>query len=297
MSYLAQPLSKKFTLADLRNARVTGRRVPMLTCYDFTTARIMQEAGVPMLLVGDSAANVILGHATTIPVSLEFMTEITAAVRRGAPEALLVADLPFGSYGGSVERGFESSIKLMKNTGADLIKIETAEGHLPLVRQLADAGVGVMAHIGLRPQSVNVIGGFRAQGRASDDAVEIVSLSVRMQQAGAVSILLEAVPVEVAAAVVEETTVPVIGCGAGPACHGHVVVTHDILGLTARRPKFAPKLGDVAAPTLAALCAYVRQVQEGSYPADEHNYSMPSEERRKFLQCERPSEVQESGPW
>ena len=297
MSYLAQPLPKKFTLADLRNARLDGRRVPMLTCYDYTTAKLMHDAGVPILLVGDSAANVILGHSTTIPVSLEFMTEITAAVRRGAPDCLLIADLPFGSYGGSVERGFESSIKLMKNTGADLIKIETAEGHLPLVRQLADAGVGVMAHLGLRPQSVGVLGGFRAQGRASDDAVEIVSLAVRMQQAGAVALLLEAVPVEVAAAVVEETNVPVIGCGGGPACHGHVVVTHDILGLTPRRPKFAPLLGDVATPIAEALTIYVQQVRDGVYPADEHNYSMPADERRKFLRSERPSEVNESGPW
>jgi 3-methyl-2-oxobutanoate hydroxymethyltransferase len=259
----------------------------------------MQEAGVPVILVGDSAANVILGHPTTLPVSLEFMSEITAAVRRGAPMALLVADLPFGSYGGSVERGFESSIRLMKQTGADLIKIETAEGHLPLVRQLADAGVGVMAHMGLRPQSVGVVGGFRAQGRTADDALEIVSLAIRMQQAGAVAILLEAVPPEVAAKVVEETNLPVIGCGAGPACHGHVVVTHDILNLTTHRPKFAPLLGDVKTPLLAALGEYVKQVQEGTYPAAEHNYNMSAEEKRKFsISSDRQrSTYHESGPW
>ncbi|HEV7298648.1 MAG TPA: 3-methyl-2-oxobutanoate hydroxymethyltransferase [Tepidisphaeraceae bacterium] len=293
------PLTAKFTLADLRNARVSGRRVPMLTCYDYTTARLMHDAGVPFILVGDSAANVILGHSTTLPVSLEFMSEITAAVRRGAPQALLVADLPFGSYGGSVERGFESSIRLMKQTGADLIKIETAEGHLPLVRQLADAGVGVIAHMGLRPQSVGVVGGFRAQGKTADDAMEIVSLAIRMQQAGAVAILLEAVPPEVAEKVVEETNVPVIGCGAGPACHGHVVVTHDILGLTPHRPKFAPLLGDVATPMRAALAAYVEQVQGGAYPAAEHNYNMTADEKRKFLTSSQreASTYHESGPW
>jgi 3-methyl-2-oxobutanoate hydroxymethyltransferase len=187
----------------------------------------------------------------------------------------------------------------MKQTGADLIKIETAEGHLPLVRQLADAGVGVMAHMGLRPQSVGVVGGFRAQGRTADDALEIVSLAIRMQQAGAVAILLEAVPPEVGAAVVAETNLPVIGCGAGPACHGHVVVTHDILGLTSHRPKFAPLLGDVATPTSAALAAYVTQIETGAYPAAEHNYSMSADEKRKFSRSSdrERSTYHESGPW
>jgi 3-methyl-2-oxobutanoate hydroxymethyltransferase len=295
---MPQSLTTKFTLADLRNARRTGRRVPMLTCYDFTTARLMQQAGVPLILVGDSAANVVLGHTTTLPVSLEFMIDITAAVRRGAPLALLVADLPFGAYGGSVERGFESSIKLMKQTGADLIKIETADSHLALVKQLSDAGVGVIAHMGLRPQSVGVVGGFRAQGRTADDAIEIVSLAIRMQQAGAAGILLEAVPPEVSAAVVAETNLPVIGCGAGPACHGHVVVTHDILGLSAHRPRFAPLIADLSVPLVQAMEEYARRIESGEYPADEHNYPMPADERRKFSASSRQSRTYGgSGPW
>ncbi len=284
---MSQPLTAKFTLNDLRNARVSGRRVPMLTCYDYTTAKLMSGAGVPMILVGDSAANVILGHPTTLPVSLEFMAEITAAVRRGAPHALLVADLPFGTYGGSLDKGFDAAAKLMKTTGADLVKIETAEGHLPLVKSLADAGVGVMAHMGLRPQSVNVLGGYRSQGRTAEEAIEIVSLAVRMQRAGAVALLLEAVPADVAAAVVAETNIPVIGCGAGPACHGHVVVMHDILGLSDHRPRFAPLFGDAAGPMRDAFSSYVRQIAEGLYPADEHNYSMSVDERRKFLASEK----------
>jgi 3-methyl-2-oxobutanoate hydroxymethyltransferase len=295
---MPQPLTTKFTLGDLRKARLTGRRVAMLTCYDFTTAGLMQEAGVPLILVGDSAANVILGHPTTLPVSLEFMIDITAAVRRGAPLAQLVADLPFGAYGGSVDRGFESSIKLMKQTGADLIKIETTEGHLALVKQLADAGVGVIAHMGLRPQSVGVVGGFRAQGRSADDALEIVSLAIRMQQAGAAGILLEAVPPEVSAAVVAETDLPVIGCGAGPACHGHVVVLQDILGLSTRRPKFAPLIADLSVPLREAMGEYARRIETGEYPADEHNYSMPADERQKFSATSRQSRTFDgSGPW
>jgi 3-methyl-2-oxobutanoate hydroxymethyltransferase len=283
---MSQPLTAKFTLSDLRNARVSGRRVAMLTCYDYTTAGLMHEAGVPMILVGDSAANVILGHPTTLPVSLEFMSEITAAVRRGAPMALLVADMPFGSYGGSLDRGFDAAVHLMKQTGADLIKVETAEGHLPLVKALSEAGVGVMAHLGLRPQSVNVVGGYRSHGRTAEDAVEIVSMAVRMQRAGAVAILLEAVPPEVSAAVVAETGLPVIGCGAGPACHGHVVVMHDMLGLSSHRPRFAPLLGDLAGPMRDAFADYIRQINEGLYPASEHNYSMSPDEAQKFSTSE-----------
>lgn len=287
MSVMLSPLPTKFTLSDLRNARLSGKHIAMLTCYDYSTARLMNDVGVPMILVGDSAANVILGHPTTLPVSLDFMVEITAAVRRGAPNALLVADMPFGTYGGSLDKGFEAAVRLMKQTGADLVKVETAEGHLPLVKALADAGVGVMPHLGLRPQSVNVVGGYRSQGRTADDAVEIVSLAVRMQQAGAVALLLEAVPPEVSAAVVAETNLPVIGCGAGPACHGHVVVMHDLLGFSDHRPRFAPLLADIASPMRDAFSDYVRQIAEGLYPAAEHNYSMSADERRKFLASDK----------
>src|SRR5687768_17617026 len=166
------PLSRKVTIGDLRAARRSGERVPMLTCYDYSTARLMQEAGVPTLLVGDSAANVILGHPSTLPVSLSFMVEITAAVRRGAPLALVVADMPFGSYQGSVARGTRNVFRMVKRTGCDCVKLETGESQLPLVRELTDAGVAVIAHLGLRPQSVGLIGGFRYQGRTAAEAQE-----------------------------------------------------------------------------------------------------------------------------
>jgi 3-methyl-2-oxobutanoate hydroxymethyltransferase len=273
----------KFTMSDLRAARASGRKVAMLTCYDYTTATLMNAAGVRVLLVGDSAGNVILGHPSTIPVPLSFMTQITAAVRRGAPSALLVADMPFGSYGDSTARGVRNVMRLVKRTGCDCVKIEVGPSHVKLIRRLADAGVAVMAHLGLRPQAVGVLGGYRAQGRTAEAAAEIVTAARAMESAGAASILLEAVPAEVAEAVVAETGVPVIGCGAGPACHGHVVVTHDLVGLTAARPKFAPLLGDVAAPLTAAFLEYVRQIESGQYPAPEHGYRMPAEERNRFL--------------
>ncbi|HEY7086612.1 MAG TPA: 3-methyl-2-oxobutanoate hydroxymethyltransferase [Tepidisphaeraceae bacterium] len=280
---MIRPLSKKFTLSDLRSARQSGAKVPVLTCYDYTTARVMQEAGVPALLVGDSAANVILGHPTTLPVPLSFMIEITAAVRRGAPLALVMADMPFGSYSGDVNLGVRTVCRMMKLSGCDCVKMEVAPGHADLVRQLADVGVAVVAHLGLRPQSVNVMGGYKYQGRTAEEARAIVSLAVQMERAGAAALLLEAVPPEVSARVVERTKVPVIGCGAGPVCHGSVIVTHDGIGLSQHRPRFAPHLGDIGASLKEAFAKYVDQVSAGRYPAGEHQYEMLAEERTKFL--------------
>jgi 3-methyl-2-oxobutanoate hydroxymethyltransferase len=280
---MLRPLTKKFTLSDLRAARETGAKVPMLTCYDYTTARLMQESGVPMLLVGDSAANVILGHTTTLPVPLSFMIEITAAVRRGAPLALVVADMPFGSYGGDVSLNLRTVCRMVKLSGCDCVKLEVGAGHVELVRQLADVGVAVMAHLGLRPQSVNVIGGYKFQGRTADEARAIVSQATQLERAGAAALLLEAVPPEVSARVVERTRIPVIGCGAGPACHGSVIVIHDGIGLSAHRPRFAPTLGDVGAAMKESFANYVEQVSSGRYPAAEHQYEMPAEQRARFL--------------
>jgi 3-methyl-2-oxobutanoate hydroxymethyltransferase len=282
MPMMGRALEKRFTFDDLRAARVAGHRVPMLTCYDFSTARLMQEAGVPALLVGDSAANVILGHDSTVPVSLSFMIELTAAVRRGAPLALVVADMPFGSYQASVEEGARSVMRMVKRSGCDCVKLEVGPGQLELVRRLGDAGVPTMAHLGLLPQTAALGGGYRFQGRTAEQAREIVDLAVEMERAGAVAILLEAVPPEVGAAVVERTGVPVIGCGAGPACHGHVVVTHDAIGLSGRRPKFVPALEDLAEPMRQRFGEYVRRVTAGEYPAAEHCYVMPQEERERF---------------
>lgn len=280
---MATPLQTKFTLNDLRAARQSGAKIPMLTCYDYSTARLMHEAGVPMLLMGDSAASVVLGHPSTVPVRLNFMIELTAAVRRGAPLAMLVGDMPFGSYQASDAQGVRNVARLLKLSGCDCIKLEVALSHETLVKRLADAGVAVMAHVGLRPQSVGLMGGYRSQGRTASSADLIVETAQRMQQAGAASLLIEAVPAEVTAAVVAATAIPVIGCGAGPACHGFVVVTHDMLGLTPSRPKFAPLLQDVSVPMKAAFGEFMKQVASGQYPAAEHMYQMPMDEKQRFL--------------
>ncbi|HEY8666009.1 MAG TPA: 3-methyl-2-oxobutanoate hydroxymethyltransferase [Tepidisphaeraceae bacterium] len=279
---MPQPLTRKISLTDLRSARTSGSKIAMLTCYDYTTATLMQRAGVPALLVGDSAANVILGHDSTLPVSLDFMIAITAAVRRGAPLAFLVGDMPFGSYQASTEQGVLNVFRMVKESGCDCVKLEVADAHAGLITRLADAGVAVMAHIGLRPQAVGVLGGYRFQGRTADEAEEVVKLAEQMQAAGASAILLEAVPPEVAKAVVERVTLPVIGCGAGPDCDGHVVVTHDMLGLTPRAPRFVPRIADMAPPLLAAFAAYAESVASGQYPQPVHAYEMPAEEKLKF---------------
>ena len=276
-------LSKKVTIADLRALRQSRQKMAMLTCYDYTTARMMHEAGVPAILVGDSAASVILGYDTTLPVSLDFMIEITAAVRRGAPKALLVGDLPFGSYHESIAQGVRSVVEMVKRTGCDAVKLEVSQNTSELVRTLADAGVAVIAHIGLKPQAVGVLGGYRFQGRTAKEAQEIVALALHMQGAGAAAILIEAVPPEVANEVVEKTYIPVIGCGAGPSCHSSVIVTQDGLSLTPFRPRFVPMLADHATPLKAAFADYVEAVAAGRYPAAEHDYVMPPAEKQQFL--------------
>jgi 3-methyl-2-oxobutanoate hydroxymethyltransferase len=246
----------------------------MLTCYDYTTATHMRAAGVPMLLVGDSAASVILGYPTTLPVSLSFLIELTAAVRRGHPEAFLVADMPFGSYHASTAQGVKNVVKMVQQGHPDAVKLEVSDAHLPVIRRCTDAGVAVIAHIGLRPQAIGVMGGYKTQGRTESAQDDMVELAVKCQEAGAVAILIEAVPSETAGRVVDATGIPIIGCGAGPRCHGHVVVTHDLLGLSSHRPKFVPSEPDLATPMQKVFTDWVKSVASGKYPAPEHEYSM-----------------------
>lgn len=271
---MSNALPSRFTLENLREARRIGKKLAMLTCYDFTMARLMEESGVRLILVGDSAASVILGHDSTIPVGLRFMIEITQAVRRGAPSAFLIADMPFGSYQASTAAGVRSVCRMVKKTNCDCVKIEVSPRHTKLVRRLADAGVAVMAHLGLRPQSVAVLGGYKAQGRTRLAADAILEQAIAFERAGAVAVLLEAVPSAVSQQVVEALSIPVVGCGAGPACHAHVVVTHDMLKLTPRAPKFVPVLADIATGMKAAFAGYMEEIAREKYPGPEHAYSM-----------------------
>ena len=270
-----------FTLAELRTARASGRRVAMLTCYDYTTATLLDQAGVPMLLVGDSASGVILGHSSTLPIKLDFLIELTAAVRRGAPSAMVIGDMPFGSYHVLGSKAIDNVCRMIKESGCDVIKMEVSEAHLDLVKILSQSGVAVMAHLGLRPQAVNMTG-YKSQGRTVDEAAHILHQSQAFARAGAVALLLEAVPAEVGQRVVDETDVPVIGCGAGPACHGHVVVLQDLLRQTPRQPRFVPRI-ELKADLIENARTYVRMIERGEYPQPEHGYAMPGDQRRLFM--------------
>lgn len=252
----------------------------MLTCYDYTTARHLDAAGVPMLLVGDSASSVILGHDSTLPVSLDFMIQITAAVKRGAGRAMVMGDMPFGSYQESDQQGVRNVVRMIKESNCDCVKIEAGAQSVSLIQRLSDAGVAVVAHLGLRPQSVGLMGGYKFQGRTAREADQIVRLAESTAAAGASAVLLEAVTPPVSAKVVRTIDVPVIGCGGGKACDAHVVVLQDLLGLTPRKPKFVP--GIEYASLEDAARKFVTMVASGHYPDPSHDYEMPSDERVLF---------------
>lgn len=280
---MASSKSSRFTLQEFRKSVDEGQKLAMLTCYDYTTARLLDRAGVKLILVGDSAANVILGHDTTLPVPFDFMVEITAAVRRGAPGAMVFADMPFGSFSTTAE-GVRNAVRMVKQTGCDCVKIECTRGHIALVQALADAGVAVFAHLGMTPQSVG-LNGYRTAGKSAHDALAISDLATDLVNAGAAGLLLEAVPPQVSELVTRHLDVPVIGCGAGPACHAHVVVLHDLLAITESSPRFAPRLGDGGATVLKSVERFQADVVSGRYPRPAHCYAMPADELKELREA------------
>jgi 3-methyl-2-oxobutanoate hydroxymethyltransferase len=287
-------LDSAFTLSHFRRSARAGEKLAMLTAYDYTTAKLLARSGVKLLLAGDSAANVILGHPSTLPAPLDFMIEITAAVKRAAPNALVMADMPFGSFA-TLSSGVRNVVRMVKLSGCDCVKLEATRGHIGLVQALADNGVAAFAHLGLMPQSVGILGGYRAQGRTAIDAMQLADLATDFVNAGAAGILLEAVPPPAAELVVKQVNfvdpaddptgekfVPVIGCGAGPACHAHVVVTHDLLGLSDRQPRFAPPMVDAASVVANGAQKFVQAIATGKYPAKNHCYEMPASELKEL---------------
>jgi 3-methyl-2-oxobutanoate hydroxymethyltransferase len=260
------------SIHDLRAFKERGEKFVMLTAYDFPTAQILDEAGVPVLLVGDSLAQVVLGYDTTIPVTVDEMLHHTRAVARGARNALIVGDMPFGTYGGSVERGIENAIRFMKEGGAHAVKFEGPQ--MDLVEQLAKIGVPVMAHLGLTPQSVHLFGGYKVQGRSDEQADNIVRWAKELEEAGAFSLVLECVPSELAARITRALSIPTIGIGAGPDCDAQVLVINDLLGLTpGKAPKFVKRYANMREQITEAATRYKDEVARGEYPGPEHSYS------------------------
>ncbi len=275
-----RPPPPRITIRTLQERARSGPPFAMLTCYDATTAGLLVAGGVDVLLVGDTAAQMILGHDSTLPAGMDFMVEITAAVRRGAPGALVMADMPFGSYQCGDHAGMANATRFVKEAGADAVKLEVDGSMGPLVGRMAAAGIPVVAHIGSRPQHIRAKGGYRSAGRHRAEADRIVEDAAVMLDAGASMLLIEAVPAEVSRRVVEltppdpQTPVPVIGCGAGPACHGHVIVLHDLLGLTDWHPPFAPPMAQLGAAIRTAAGQWAELVQSGRYLRDDHPYRM-----------------------
>ncbi|MFC4119283.1 3-methyl-2-oxobutanoate hydroxymethyltransferase [Nonomuraea zeae] len=263
---------RRVTVRDLTGAKERGERWPMVTAYDAMTARVFDQAGIPVLLVGDSAAMVVYGYDSTLPVTVDDLLPLTAAVVRGSSRALVVADLPFGSYQSSPQQALESAARFMKESGAHAVKLEGGRRVLPQVEALVSAGVPVMAHLGLTPQSVNVMGGYRVQGRGQSGD-ELMSDAKDLERAGAFSVVLECVPADLAQRVTTSLSIPTIGIGAGAGTDAQVLVWQDLMGLTPRPAKFVKRYSDLAGEMDRAVRAFADEVTSGAFPAPEHTYS------------------------
>ena len=264
----------RVTTRHISQMKRRSERIAMVTAYDALSAGAAERTGIPMVLVGDSLGQVVLGYDSTVPVSMEDMVSHTAAVARCAPSPLIVADLPFLSYQASEELALTNAARLLQEGGAQAVKLEGGVSVAPTVKRLTDSGIAVMGHVGFTPQSVNQLGGYRVQGRTEEAAAQILEDALALQEAGAFAIVLELMPTEVAATVTERLTVPTIGIGAGPECDGQVQVFHDLLGLLPDfRPKHAGRYGDLAEVIDAALVSYADDVRGNKFPTTAESFS------------------------
>jgi 3-methyl-2-oxobutanoate hydroxymethyltransferase len=273
----------KLAITELAEMKRQGTRIAMVTAYDAAGARLAEAAGMDIVLVGDSAAMVVLGHESTVPVTMDEMLFMTRSVARAARHTLVVGDMPFGSYQVSDEDAVRNAIRFVKEGGADTVKLEGAGRMLPRVRAIVESGIPVMGHIGLTPQSVTALGGYKAQGRTAAKATRLVADALALQEAGCYSLVLEAVPTPVAARITESLTIPTIGIGAGPHCDGQVLVYHDLLGLTeGHTARFVKRYADLATVIREALASFVADVRSGAYPEERHTYGMAADEQAAF---------------
>ncbi|MDX6199569.1 MAG: 3-methyl-2-oxobutanoate hydroxymethyltransferase [Actinomycetota bacterium] len=265
-------VNRRITIRDLQAAKDRGERWAMLTSYDMLTAALFEQAGITALLIGDSAGNNVLGYDTTVPVTVDDMVPMVRAVARATSRALVIADLPFGSYQASPQQAFDNAVRFMRE-GAQAVKLEGGRRVLPQVELLVESGIPVMGHIGLTPQSVNALGGYRVQGRG-DAGDQLLKDALALERAGAFALVLEVVPSELAERITQELTIPTVGIGAGPATDAQVLVWTDMAGLTpGPGPKFLKKYADLRTVLSDAVSAYTEDVREGRYPAAEHGYS------------------------
>lgn len=276
-------MTSRMTIADLYQAKREGRKIVAVSCYDFTTAALAAKAEVDAILVGDSAAQVMLGHDSTLPVTMDYMVTVTAAARRGASQTYVIADMPFLSYQPSIAEAVRNAGRFVTEAGAQMVKFEVSRAYVDVVKAVSDSGIAVMAHIGMRPQYIGKFGKFKAEGTTAEMGYELMSLAEAMVEAGASALLLEGTAAEVAAHITHRAPVPVISCGSGAQCDGQVLIAADILGLTqGRKPKFARSFADLAATTVDGFSSYVKAVREVSYPGYDHSYHMKSGEAERL---------------
>jgi 3-methyl-2-oxobutanoate hydroxymethyltransferase len=268
------------SIPEVAAMKSAGTKIVMVTAYDHPSARLASEAGVDLILVGDSAGNNVLGYDSTVPVTMEETVVLTGAVARARPRSLVIGDLPFGSYQGSDADAVASAVRLVK-AGADAVKLEGAGPMVSRVRAIVDAGIPVMGHLGLTPQTATKLGGMKAQGRTAVAARALLRSARELEAAGAFSLVLESIPARVADRISAIVTIPTIGIGAGPGCDGQVLVWHDLLGINEGvMPRFVKRFADVAGEIRRGLAAYAAEVRSGTYPAPEHEYKIAGDELR-----------------
>lgn len=273
----------KLPLTDLAAMKRRGEKIVMVTAYDYPSGRIADAAGVDVILVGDSAAMTVLGHDSTVPATMEDMLLLARATARGAVRPLVVADMPFGTYQVSDEDAIRNAVRFVKEAGVDAVKVEGAGPTLHRTVALVGAGVPVIGHLGLTPQSATMLGGYRAQGRTARRAQQLLDDALALEAAGCFALVLECVPTPVAERITGALAIPTIGIGAGAACDGQVLVFHDLLGLyEGRSPRFVKRYAELGVEIRAALERYAADVRSGAFPAEEHGYAMPQEELTLF---------------
>jgi 3-methyl-2-oxobutanoate hydroxymethyltransferase len=280
---MSTPPQGKLALPKLADMKRRGEKIVMVTAYDAPGARFAEDAGIDIVLVGDTAAMVVLGYDGTVPVTMDEMVFLTRTVVRAARRPIVIGDMPFGSYQVSDELAVENAIRFFKEAGADAVKLEGAGPSLSRVRAIVGAGIPVMGHVGLTPQSATMLGGFKTQGKTAEAARRLVDQAVALEEAGCFSVVLEAVPAPVAAEVTRTLSVPTIGIGAGPDCDGQVLVYHDLLGLTeGHLPRFVKRYASLSREIRDALETYAEDVRSGAFPEEQHTYEMPAEELEAF---------------
>ncbi|MEO6393362.1 MAG: 3-methyl-2-oxobutanoate hydroxymethyltransferase [Pyrinomonadaceae bacterium] len=296
MAYLKPQRPEKVTAPSLRASKERGERLVCLTAYDYPTARIVDEAGIDIILVGDSIGNVVFGYGNTVPVTVEQIVTHCLAVRRGTQRALLVADMPYGSYHTGADDAVRTALRLVKEGGAEAVKLEGGAKRAALVKRLVDEEIPVMGHIGLTPQSVNALGGYRVQGKTAETARALIEDATALEAAGAFAIVLEVVPREIARLITAAISIPTIGIGAGSDCDIQVLVLHDLLGMTfGKLPRFVRPYANLREVMTDAITRFAEDVRTGVYPSDEESYGLPADAAAE-MELETPVEKPSQEP-